>query len=457
VFFKAKNKLRLLLYAAPCLLVWSAYLAAFWPGLMSPDSIAQWDQILQSSFSNNYPAFHTLTNWVITRFWLSPGAIAVVHILVLSFIFAIAMQEVEGWGVGVRVRALITAVFCLSPVNGMMVISLWKDIAFTCGMLGLLIVVLRAVRTEGQWLRTRTGMVSLWLGLLVVSLYRHNGAPVAALFMAAMLVTWRSICFKELLRVGFNWIIAVIIITGPAYRLVGVVPMAKFFALQNALHQIGALISKPRIGSGPDLRFLASIQPIDVWTRLYSCYSLNLLIYNRNFRHELIEPNSATVLTIWRTHVARNPDVIWQHQKCVTSMLWQISEPRDRAGRLYTTEFGIVENDFGLKTQALAPSLHRVISSAVRFSHDPSVIWFVWRPALHLYFLLTCVGFAAIRMRNRKMLLIAAPAVLNSLVWLALITTQDFRFQYPVYVMALIVPALLAVPRRNSSCDEYGA
>jgi len=61
---------------------------------------------------------------------------------------------------------------------------------------------------------------------------------------------------------------------------------------------------------------------------------------------------------------------------------------------------------------------------------------------------LLCVGLAAVRTKNIKVLLVSAPAVLNSLIWLPLITTQDFRFQYPVYVMALIVPALLFAPRQ---------
>jgi hypothetical protein len=444
---KSVRKLRCFRYALPCVVVWAVYLVAFWPGLMSPDSIAQWDQVLKTSFSNNYPAFHTLTNWLITRIWLSPAAIAIVQILALACVFSLTLHELGLWGIEARVRRMIAIIFCLSPVNGMMVITLWKDIPYTCAMLGLFMVVLRALRTEGRWLQTSTGMVALCFALLLVSLYRHNGAPVVALFLAIILIVWRRVCFKQLVRVTITWLLLFIIVTGPVYRLVGVAPMAKFFALQNVMHQTGAMIHRGVIKSKSDLDYLAWIQPIEAWKKFYNCYNLNVLVYNQYVQHQFIESHAQQLLDIWKRSLLQHPEVVWEHQKCVTAMLWQITEPRDKEGRLYTTELGIVENDFRLQTHSLWPGIHKIIYDVVKQSHSPDLIWFVWRPAFHLYALLLCVCLAALRTKNINLLLAGLPAVLNSIVWLAVITTQDFRFQYPVYVMALIAPALFFVPQ----------
>ena len=453
VFIRSAKILRCLRYAPPCIGIWALYLLAFWPGLMSPDSIAQWDQVVKTSFSNNYPAFHTLTNWLITRIWLSPAMIAAVQIIAFAGVFSLSMVELELWGIAPRVRAWITAVFCLSPINGMMVITLWKDIPFTCAMLGLFTVVLRSVRSEGHWLRSTQGMVALWSALVLVSFFRHNGGPLVGLFLVMMFIAWRHVCIKQLVRVGVNWLLFFIIVTGPVYRLIGVFPMAKFFALQNVMHQIGAMISNGVIRSSSELDYLASIQPIESWLRFYNCYSLNGLVYNENVRHQFMESNGDPIIGIWLRSIMQNPGVVLAHQKCVTSMLWQITEPPGRYGRLYTTEQGIVENDLGLKTRSRLPQLRAIISEALDGSHDPQLIWFIWRPAIYFYALLLCVGLAVVRTKNLKLLLVSAPAVLNSLVWLPLITTQDFRFQYPVYVMALIVPTLLFVPRRTQQSE----
>ena len=448
MFVEWTKKLSCFKYTVPCIFIWTLYLVAFWPGLMSPDSIAQWDQVLKTSFSNNYPAFHTLTNWLITRIWLSPAAIAATQILALACVFSLTLHELGLWGIGPRVRALVTGVFCLTPVNGMMVITLWKDIPYTCAMLALLAVVLRTVRTEGRWLRSAQGMTALWLALVLVSLYRHNGLPVAGMSLVIMLIVWRTVCFKQLARVSINWILIFIIVTGPVYRLVGVVPMAKFFARQNLIHQIGAMISHGVIRSTSDLGFLGLIQPIESWVTQYNCYSLNPLIYNVQFKHQFVESHADQLVDIWLRSILQHPGIVLEHQKCVTSMLWQITEPLSREGHLYTTEMGIVENDFKLQTQSLWPKLYAIIYDVVNRSHRPNLIWFVWRPAFYLYGLLLCVCLAAIRTKNINVLLVGMPALLNSIVWFPLITTQDFRFQYPVYVMALVAPALLFVGKK---------
>lgn len=445
--FESANRFQSFRYAPPCIAVWTLYLLAFWPGLMSPDSIAQWDQVVKTSFSNNYPAFHTLSNWVITRLWLSPAAIAVAQIIALAGVFSLTIAELERWGVSARVRAWVTAAFCLSPVNGMMVITLWKDIPYSCAMLGLLAVVLRTVRSDGLWLRSAQGMAALWSTVVALSLYRHNGLPVVLLLLAHMMIVWRHVCLRQLVRVSVNWLLFFLIVTGPVYRLIGVFPMAKFFALQNMLHQIAAMMSQGEIRSSADLGLLASIQPVDSWLHHYDCYSLNVLVYNGNVRHLAVESIGGPLVDLWWRSLIQNPGIVLAHQKCVTSALWRISEPPGQYGRLYTTEWNIVQNELGLRSQTLWPWLHDVIYRAVVWSYNPQVIWFIWRPAIYLYALMLCVAIAAIRTRNFKLLVVGSPAVLNSLVWFPLITTQDFRFQYPVYVMALVVLSLLSVGR----------
>jgi hypothetical protein len=90
----ARESLR---YALPCAIVWSIYLLAYWPGLMSYDSLQQWEQMTTGQLDNWHPAFHTMSNWLITRLWLSPAAVALTQIATLSLLV--------GWTVA-RIRRL---------------------------------------------------------------------------------------------------------------------------------------------------------------------------------------------------------------------------------------------------------------------------------------------------------------------------------------------------------------
>ena len=61
-------------YALPCIAIWSVYLIAFYPGIMSMDSLNQWDQITNFAkadygFTDAHPVGHTLFLWLITSIW----------------------------------------------------------------------------------------------------------------------------------------------------------------------------------------------------------------------------------------------------------------------------------------------------------------------------------------------------------------------------------------------------
>lgn len=81
----------------------------------------------------------------------------------------------------------------------------------------------------------------------------------------------------------------------------------------------------------------------------------------------------------------------------------------------------------------------------------PEWIWLTWRPALYLYLALFCVAAIATRHRSWHAAGLALPVAAQSMVWMLLLTVQDFRFQYPVYVVSLMMLGLLFVPSMRHS------
>ncbi len=94
---------------------------------MSADSVFQWEQMLSGQYCDIHPAAHTLTIWLVTRVWLSPAAYALVQIGALAFTFALAMRELALAGISRRAQMALTALFALSPVNNVMVITLCQE------------------------------------------------------------------------------------------------------------------------------------------------------------------------------------------------------------------------------------------------------------------------------------------------------------------------------------------
>jgi hypothetical protein len=57
-----------LFYIIP-LIVGLIYWLAFFPGVMSYDSVSQWDQLSTFKITDLHPAFHTILMWMLTRVW----------------------------------------------------------------------------------------------------------------------------------------------------------------------------------------------------------------------------------------------------------------------------------------------------------------------------------------------------------------------------------------------------
>lgn len=95
----------------------------------------QWSS-LRGRFLYAHPAFHTMVNWLVTRVWLSPAGIVGLQIL--------ALAGAAGWGLALGVRmgatrglTLVAAFICgIAPMNGLIVITLWKDLLHTASLAG---------------------------------------------------------------------------------------------------------------------------------------------------------------------------------------------------------------------------------------------------------------------------------------------------------------------------------
>jgi hypothetical protein len=430
------------LYALPCVAIWSLYLLSYFPGIMSPDSLEQWKQLLAFKFVDVHPAFHTLTNWAITRVWFSPAAIALTQILALAIVFALTMRELERMNVPRWVRIAITLVFSLSPVNGFMSIVLWKDVAFTISMLALWMLFLHIVSTHESALASGRFLATLALVLLAVSLYRINGLPVVLLVLG-MLGWLYAEHRKRILLTGAGWAAGFLLVRVGLYGLLQVAPAPQAFIFMLPINQVVALHQNTAM-SPDETRFLNTLAQPQFWD-FYRCSVPNPAIYLATgptvgqFDQTYLASHTMDFLRVWYDLASRNPGGLVENQFCLSSMLWRIFPLP--GSYLYTVQPGIDRNDLGLATLSLWPQMESILGGVYNGSMTASSSWWVWRPALYLFLALAVILLVPFD-RRQRVLVLSVPLV-HSLVLLPLIAGQDFRYQYPVYVIALIAPGLL--------------
>lgn len=149
--------------AAPCWVVWSLYLLAFWPAVMSVDSVKQWDQMITGQLTDAHPAVHTATMWALTRLWWSPAVVAVTQVVVLGALVGVVLAGLWRAGVPKAVVMSVAAATALLPATGALAVTLWKDVPYAAAVLALTCLVLRIVLTDGSWLERWWTPVALGL------------------------------------------------------------------------------------------------------------------------------------------------------------------------------------------------------------------------------------------------------------------------------------------------------
>jgi len=281
-----------------------------------------------------------------------------------------------------------------------------------------------------------------------VALFRHNGPPVALLTLLAFPLVGRDVPMRQVALIG-GWALVLILgVRGVVYPALDVTLAPPWFARQMQIHQLGAYAAHSTQLDDADRALLERLLPLDEWRRRYSCYDLSPLLYVAPAMNlALFDADVDAYTDLWLRLAVRDPATLIQHQWCLTSLIWRVMQPTD--GHLHAWHKTLIDDygkDVGLTPSSVLPGLRDLLASWLTSLERPEVVWLVWRPATYLYLTLFCVVVVCVRHRSWRTVALAVPAIMQSLVVAALVAGQGFRYQYPVYLIALVAVGLLFVP-----------
>ncbi len=414
-------------FALPSYIVWTFYLLCLWPGSMSPDSFDQWKQVLNGHFKDWHPAFHSMTIWLVTRINLSPATVAISQIIALGSVIGWTLAVLQRFGVTRTVLWITSFVVALLPVNGLIVVTLWKDVTYSIVMLVLAVYIFQIVMGKGAWLKLTRNWFYLGVVLALVSLYRHNGIIPACGVGVLLLVIYRN-HWKGLV---VSIIIAISIhagVQGPLYDVLDVNrdnPLAKIE--ERLIKQFRALLAgKQEMASSNMKRPDGDIEkPLftskPVMDRIYSASPVWRILPMTTF-HKRIE-----YVNFWRE----------QKQNDAISIKYMSS------------------NKLGIDEAPVISGGPAFLYKVFNESRYNKYLFWMWRPSVFLYFLSGLLFLLSWRFRKR-LYLVTVPALLNSLpLFLVVIHKSIFRYHYPTVILALlfILPLLFLKPIESDDYD----
>src|SRR6266498_3769486 len=199
-------------------LIGISYLLAFYPGIISFDSVDQWNQLSRFSFSNWHPAYHTILMWLITRVWYSPASVALFQVVIYSLVLGYGLYTFRNeLRVPYVLLILLDIAISINPINGMMVITLWKDVLYSIFVLLLTIYIFKLIDSNGTWITSQKNWFFLGLAIGNISLLRHNGFPVGFGTLLICMIVFHN--YKYFAKTLIISILFFIVVTGPLYRI----------------------------------------------------------------------------------------------------------------------------------------------------------------------------------------------------------------------------------------------
>lgn len=419
------------------LTVFVMYLFAYFPGIMTPDSIFQWEQIVSLKFDDWHPVTHTLFELLLTKIWFSPASIALTQMIALALVFSYGVRTLLRLGVNKIIILIIVLLFSLYPANGFMTVTLWKDILYSTMLMWMTIILINIIATKGQWIKNWYNAAAFLINSLGVIFFRHNGILTFLAVIALLLLTYkkyyRSWLFALVLVLGINFIV-----TGPVYKILKVREGSATEAMGVPMQQIAAVVKHNGVISDSQRDFISKILPLEVWADSYHPYITNPLKFHEKFDSNFLLSHKTEFIMNWAAIVKQNPEISLLAYKKITSMIWRV-HPYDDSFT-FTVVPGIYENKLGLKEDIKSVRLRALGDRILNYTTGKEPLIYFWRPALWLYAALICIGIIAVR-TNWRSLILAGPILSNATAFMIAIPSQDYRYLYAnVLIAAILLP-----------------
>jgi hypothetical protein len=196
--------------------------------------------------------------------------------------------------------------------------------------------------------------------------------------------------------------------------------------------------------------------PLAQWRSSYYCYAIINWYLNPSMRLTAFREDESEYLALWRKVLREAPGTVISNRFCVSSLAWRVDQ--SHSGYIYTLTYGIPDNPYGFKTVPVLPRLRPWMLKRLEWADRPWRLWYTWRAPAWIYLLDLVLVTQAVRFRRLVWLLPGIAPLAQQLNVLVLNPSQDARYMFGAYMMAVAMLPLAALSRhslpRSAEFDE---
>ncbi len=323
---------------------WIPYLLIYWPGFIFGDTINSFSQIAGlTPFNNRHPFLYTIFIEICLKIGnvLGSGNTGgcVLYCLIQMGFMAYAFSYLSRW---ITTRCslknywalIIVLIFSLSPYIATYSIAMWKDPFFSTALALMTLLLLDFILSKGAIIKSSKAWLPCFLILLlIIAFSRNNGIYIIACTEIVLLVYWlvtRRRPERSFVHIGKLTgtiacvVVLCLVITGPAYRALGVAPSPKVESVGILLNQMARVAALDGDMTESDREYLSSIVPLDEYKTLYTPATIDNLKWSASFNGVALEND---FFEHWLSLFVQNPRTYFEAWELQTFGFWAVNQP----------------------------------------------------------------------------------------------------------------------------------
>lgn len=443
-----------------CLLCWLPYFLYEYPGVMTPDSINQYAQIIGAyQLNNHHSIVHTALISMFYNIGLSITGNAHTGLALYTIAQMIFMALAAGYVIRTLQKAdvimpvilLTVGFYALMPYNGVFAVTIWKDIPFA-GCMTIFSAALMRFLLRGSFAASSDAVpklrVSEYFTLLIpyvlsstlLCLLRTNGWYIFVVSIPFILIAYRK-WLKVMLPVHLTILVFVLFVKYPVMHVYEI-PQTDFVeSLSIPVQQIARVIANGESLTESEAAYVHQLMDLEKIPTAYQpdC-SDNIKNLIRQKGNSLLESDKGTFFKMWFSIGIEHPKAYFDAYVAQTNGYWypDVDYEVGLADGVYPNEFGlswqpIIRGTIIIKIKELLFKLPKILP----------LYGLLWSMGF-LFWLILLLAALSLRMGKPASALVCLPFLLL-ITTLCIATPVATEFRY-VYAAFYALPLLIVSP-----------
>lgn len=433
-----------------CMAGWLPYYLYQYPGIMTPDSINQLEQILGVvPYSNHHPWIHTLVFGFFYHlgFALTNNMVIAVSVYTLFQMCLLAgsvaffISTLRAHRIRPFILILITAFYALIPYHAVFSVTVWKDIPFAAAVLFFSCSILRLSVQEKICPKN---LCVFTISGVMICLFRSNGWYAFLLAVPFLLFGFRHKA-RSVYPPLFTILLLAAVVRYPVMRAFHVEPPDFIESVCIPMQQITAVICNDRTLTEEELSLIEEVVDLTYIHELYNpTFADNIKELVRAGNQDYLVAHKKEFLKLWVELGLRYPGDYLTAYVNQTYGYWYPD-----SFYLVAEAEGVSATDLGVSHTPLigGPLVIKAKEIAIKLGSMVPVYGTLWSMGVACWIMLFGISVVIIRKDYHKLICYLPSVALLLTVLAATPVATEFRYVYfmvlslPFYLITAILPS----------------